>query len=71
MLSPTLTGNRVVAIRRSVMTLALLASACAASQVEPDILIDGATVIDGTGRAALPDHSVAIQGDRILAIGPA
>jgi imidazolonepropionase-like amidohydrolase len=33
-------------------------------------LIRGALVIDGTGRPALPNTTVAISGDRIVAVGP-
>jgi imidazolonepropionase-like amidohydrolase len=41
-----------------------------ASQAELAIAIVGATVIDGNGGAALPDHTVVVTGERILAIGP-
>jgi imidazolonepropionase-like amidohydrolase len=34
------------------------------------LVITGATLIDGTGSAALPDAVVVIEGDRIKAVGP-
>jgi imidazolonepropionase-like amidohydrolase len=34
------------------------------------IVIDGATVWDGTGRAAIPDAVVVVRGERIEAVGP-
>jgi imidazolonepropionase-like amidohydrolase len=52
-------------------TLLLLLAACAPAAPAPDILIDGVTVIDGTGAAAAPDRAVAIRDGRILAIGAA
>jgi imidazolonepropionase-like amidohydrolase len=39
-------------------------------EVSVDLCIDHVTVIDGTGGAPLPDHSVAIRGNRIASIEP-
>lgn len=43
----------------------------AASVERPALLISGATVIDGTGRAPLEDAAILIEGNRITAVGTA
>ena len=47
--------------------IALAVAAPVAAQA-PAILIEGVTVIDGTGRAPMPNASVLIQGDRIASV---
>ena len=55
--------------------LALLASRCPGASAYPDyramldLKIEGATIVDGTGRAAF-EGSVGIAGDRIVEVGP-
>lgn len=54
--------------------LALVAVAACRSEpaaLDADLLIQHVTVIDGTGAAPRPDQSVAIKGERIVALGPA
>ena len=34
------------------------------------LAVRGATLIDGTGRAPLPDATVVIEGERLVAVGP-
>ena len=58
-------------LRGSAVALAILFAACSRDLVEPDLVIDGVTVIDGTGRSSLPDRSVSISDGRITGIGPA
>jgi imidazolonepropionase-like amidohydrolase len=41
-----------------------------ASSPSTSVAIVGATLVDGTGRAAIPDSVVVMQGDRIVAAGP-
>lgn len=38
---------------------------------DPVLVLRGATLIDGTGRPPVPDAVVVVQGDRIVAAGPA
>jgi len=48
-----------------------LQSADSGRRVEEQILaVNGATPIDGSGRAPLPDAVVVVAGDRIRAAGP-
>ncbi len=42
-----------------------------AQKEEPVIALVGGTLIDGTGRAPVPNTTVLIQGQRIKAVGPA
>jgi N-acyl-D-amino-acid deacylase len=53
----------------SLLPILLLAAACGAPEPQYDLIIRNATVFDGTGSASVVS-SVAIQGDRIAAIGP-
>jgi hypothetical protein len=41
-----------------------------ASAAEPAIVIEGARIWDGTGKAAIQDAVLVISGDRIQAVGP-
>ncbi len=50
--------------------LCLLLGACAGAQ-SADIAIRDATVVDVTGGALVPDQTVVIAGNRIVAVGPA
>ena len=50
-------------------TLLLLLAGCSPSGPAPDVIIDGVTIIDGTGAAPAPDRSVAIRDGKITAIG--
>jgi imidazolonepropionase-like amidohydrolase len=52
------------------MILAALAAVASPSFAEV-VVLQGARLIDGTGRAPLPDAVVVIDGDRIAAVGPA
>ena len=36
----------------------------------PDVLLNGGTVVDGTGGPGRPSTSVLLSGDRIVAVGP-
>lgn len=61
-------------MKRRVLAVASAALALAAAPLvaqQPVILIEGVTVIDGTGRAPITDASVLIQGDRIAAVAAA
>jgi imidazolonepropionase-like amidohydrolase len=60
-----------VSARRILATMALSVVACAGSGPAPDVIIDGVTIIDGTGASPAPDRAVAILDGRILAIGAA
>ncbi|MGB1048527.1 MAG: N-acyl-D-amino-acid deacylase family protein [Rhodothermales bacterium] len=46
----------------------LLVSACAGGEADFDVLIEGATIVDGSGNAPITGD-IAISGDRIAAIG--
>jgi imidazolonepropionase-like amidohydrolase len=48
-----------------------MAAACSAPAVEPDLLIDAVTVIDGAGDRAIPDRAVAIRDGQVVAIAAA
>ena len=54
----------------SLAALGLLAGACGQPQ-HADVAIRGATVVDVSDGALLPDQTVLIEGKRITAIGPA
>jgi imidazolonepropionase-like amidohydrolase len=58
--------------RLAVRALATLLAATAplAAQATRPTAVVGATLIDGTGAAPVPDVVVVIQGDRITAVGP-
>ncbi|HKP29845.1 MAG TPA: amidohydrolase family protein [Gemmatimonadales bacterium] len=43
--------------------------ACSSPAPHPDVIIDGVTIIDGTGAAPAPDRAVAIRDGQITAIG--
>ncbi len=55
------------------LVAALAAAACTSSIEIPaaDLAITGATVIDVTTGSAIPDQTVVIEGDRIVAVAPA
>jgi imidazolonepropionase-like amidohydrolase len=59
-----------LATRRALWALWLLlaAAAAGAERDEPALVIQGATLIDGTGRAPRPDTVVVVRGDRIAAV---
>ncbi len=50
-----------------IVVLALLSALAAPAQVR---VLANATVIDGTGRAAIEDATIVIRGEKIAAIGP-
>jgi imidazolonepropionase-like amidohydrolase len=52
-----------------VAVLIALSAFCIAKDAPRWIAIEGVTLIDGTGRAPVPDAVVLIQGDRIRAVG--
>ena len=57
---------------RSQMGAALVAiacSACSLSAQERILVLDGGTLIDGTGRHALANAVVVVEGPRIKAVG--
>ncbi|MEZ4586399.1 MAG: amidohydrolase family protein [Gemmatimonadales bacterium] len=68
------TASRSSARRATLGALALLVGAsavgCGPERVPADLLIEGVTLIDGTGADPVPDRAVAIEGDRIVAVGP-
>src|SRR5262245_6971848 len=51
------------------ITLVLLTAPGGAQNADRVLVLDGATLIDGTGTAAVPDARVVIRGERILAAG--
>jgi imidazolonepropionase-like amidohydrolase len=58
------------------MKIALLALTCAAAgaamaQADQTVVLQGARLIDGTGKAPRDNVTVVVQGERITAIGPA
>ncbi len=58
---------------RRATTLACLTFLAPTAWSQPSgvvVAIVGATVIDGTGAAAIPDATVVVRGNRILAVGP-
>ena len=58
-----------VPVTCSVATGFLFLSACSNPGPAPDVIIDGVTIIDGTGAAPAPDRAVAIKDGKITAIG--
>lgn len=58
--------------RRAVSCVGLTIAAMSARAQAPTgvVAIVGATVIDGTGAAAMPDATIVIRGTRIAAVGP-
>jgi len=67
-------GSRILMMKtRLFFLLTILAlptvSANAQSQ-STTLVVNGATLIDGTGAAPVPDAAVVITGDRIVAAGP-
>ena len=56
---------------RLAVACGILAAACTPPVDQPDVLIDGVTVIDGTSGGPAPDRAVAIRGGQIVAIAPA
>lgn len=58
-------------MRRSVLAALTVLIACQSSPpTEADLAITGATVIDVATGETLPDRTVLVQGDRIVAVGP-
>ncbi len=57
--------------RRLIGAALLLAAGVAAAEDHQAIAIVGATLIDGTGAAPVPDATVVVHGDRIVAAGAA
>ena len=56
---------------RSISAVLLLALALAPrAQCQAPVAIVGATVIDGTGAAAIPDATIVVRGNKISAVGP-
>jgi imidazolonepropionase-like amidohydrolase len=58
-------------IRTTVALLVLLASAPLAGQSSPAKAFTGATLIDGTERAPVPNATIIVRDGRIVAAGPA
>ena len=56
---------------RSAVAFAGLCLTLATSASSQSLAVTGATVIDGSGRAPIPDAVVLIQAGRITAVGPA
>ncbi len=54
---------------RMLALLSVLLASCAPNR--PSIAIRGATLVDGSGGAAVPDSLVVVEGNRITAAGPA
>ncbi len=52
------------------LCLTLIASSASTQAPSASVAIVGATVIDGTGAAAMPDATIVIRGTRIAAVGP-
>jgi imidazolonepropionase-like amidohydrolase len=50
--------------------LALLTATANAQSRSTTLVVDGATLIDGTGATPVPEAAVVIRGDRIVAAGP-
>lgn len=58
-------------MRRSVLATLTVLIACQSSPpTEADLAITGAAVIDVATGEALPDRTVLVEGDRIVAVGP-
>jgi imidazolonepropionase-like amidohydrolase len=57
--------------RVALLGLGLWGAAGCSAPRDPAIAITGATVIDGTGRAPIPDATIVIRAGRIAAVGPA
>ncbi len=62
----TMTGSL---FRCSLLVLSLLFSACSMVGSSRSIVIQGATLIDGTGRAAIADSVVVIRDGKFAAVG--
>lgn len=66
-------NSRRIALTCWLLILALSLAACAAFQSpsEPaDLVLTGATLIDGTGSEPIPDAVLVIRGQQIVAAGP-
>lgn len=55
--------------RLAVTLTAILVATAAPGLAAERIAIVGATLIDGTGSAAVPDTTILVEGDRILSVG--
>jgi N-acyl-D-amino-acid deacylase len=67
---PPQAAHNLGVIRRFSSAVTLLAlAACSAAEPQYDLLIRNGRVIDGTGTPAI-EASVAVRGDRVVAIGP-
>ena len=71
-------STRIEAMNRTLRLLfssavlaALITTAPAAAQDPPAIAFVGATVLPMDGERSLPNHTVVVRGDRIVAVGPA
>src|SRR5688572_21890929 len=56
--------------RRGILVLILGLSGCIATGQTQAIVIEGGTLIDGTGAAAVENATVVIEGARITSVGP-
>src|SRR6266478_3431512 len=59
---------RAASIAVNLCTLCVVACLAALAQA-PALVIEGGTLIDGTGGAALPNSVVVVEGSRITAVG--
>ena len=58
-------------MNRLALACGILAAGCTQPAAEPDVLIDGVTVIDGIADAPAPDRAVAIRDGQVVAIDAA
>lgn len=68
---PPLATLRLAFVMRAILVLAVLAAVPPSAWSQSALAVVGATVIDGTGRTPIPNATVLIQGDKIVAVGPA
>src|SRR6266481_844730 len=57
------------AMKKALLAMMCAAAGAASAQTDKVVVLEGARLIDGTGKAPLENGAIVVQGDRITAVG--